>query len=276
MSAEFLPTLDILEPDQQNRLTVLLRLLLLIPQFVVVWVLSVVAFFVAVIGWFGALVLGRLPDFAATYLAGYLGYDTRVSAYAMLTLDRYPPFGFDTPQYPARIGLKPGPLNRAAVFFRLILAVPAMIIQGVLVTGWWSVSFISWLVVLVLGRMPRPLFEATAAIVRYRMRFQAYLLMLSSAYPKGLFGDDESVLLGTAVPGAATTGAPGTVGGAGAASATRPLVLSGAGRGLLVAFILLGLLASTTSSLTSAFTSDDDDTARATGPLAPGPGPARR
>ncbi|MFD0345506.1 hypothetical protein ACFQ0M_04260 [Kitasatospora aburaviensis] len=44
--------LDMPKPGEQNRLTVLFRILLLIPQFIVVWVLSVVAFFVAVIGWF--------------------------------------------------------------------------------------------------------------------------------------------------------------------------------------------------------------------------------
>ncbi len=43
---EWLPTLDIPAPGAQNRLTVLFRLLLLIPQFIVLWVLSIVAFVV--------------------------------------------------------------------------------------------------------------------------------------------------------------------------------------------------------------------------------------
>ncbi|WP_329492867.1 DUF4389 domain-containing protein [Kitasatospora herbaricolor] len=263
-AAEFLPTLDMPEPADQNRLTVLLRLLMLIPQFIVVWVLSVVAFFVSVIGWFGALVLGRLPDFAATYLAGFVAYETRVNAYAMLTHDRYPPFAFQTPGYPVQVGLKPGELNRLAVFFRLILAIPAAIVQGLLLSGWWTVSFISWLVVLILGRMPRPLFEASAAIVRYRMRFQAYLLMLTAAYPKRLFGEDPATGAADAVP---------------VASATRPLVLSGAGRGLLVVFILVGIASSVTSSLTGTFTSDDDNddlSVHVTAPLDPGRVPAGR
>jgi Domain of unknown function (DUF4389) len=42
--------------------------------------------------------------------------------------------------------------------------------------------------VLILGRMPQPVFEATAAVVRYTMRAQAYFMMLTSAYPKWLFG----------------------------------------------------------------------------------------
>ncbi|MFI8083133.1 DUF4389 domain-containing protein [Kitasatospora sp. NPDC086009] len=251
--SEWLPVLDMSPPGPQNRLTVLVRILLLIPQFIVVWALSVVAFFVTVIGWFGALFLGRLPGFAADYLSGYVPYETRVNAYLLLTHDRYPPFAFRTPGYPVQVELRPGELNRLAVFFRIILAIPAMIIQAVLYSGWWTVAFISWLVVLILGRMPQALFEATAAILRYRMRYLAYLLMLTSAYPKRLFGDEP------------TTAPSGPVSG------THPLVLSSGGRGLLVAFLVIGLLSSAAGSITSTFTDDDDDTKSVTGPPVPGP-----
>ncbi|WP_345701889.1 DUF4389 domain-containing protein [Kitasatospora terrestris] len=251
---EFLPALDIPEPGSQRRWTVLLRMLLLLPQYIVLWVLSVIAFVVAVIGWFGALFTGRLPDFAAGFLRGYLEYDTRVYAYLMLTVDRYPPFSFEEPGHPVRVEVRPGPLNRLAVFFRLVLAVPAAIVQSVLSAGWWAVCFISWLVVLILGRMPRPLFEATAAVLRYRMRFQAYFLMLSSAYPKRIFGDPEKEQPFT--------------------SATRPLVMSSSGKALLVVFIVLGVAATVASSVTGSIDHDDDyddnPTVRVTGPLVPG------
>ncbi|MFJ8622511.1 DUF4389 domain-containing protein [Kitasatospora sp. NPDC093550] len=259
VSREWLPVLDMPAPGPQNRWTVLLRALLLIPQFVVVWVLSVVAFFATVIGWFGALVLGRLPVFVADYLAGYVPYETRVTAYLMLTVDRYPPFRFRAPEYPVQVGLKPGELNRLAVLFRIVLVIPASIVQGLVSAGWWAVSFVLWLVVLVLGRMPQALYEATTAILRYRLRYTAYLVMLSSAYPKRLFGDE---------PGSEPEGP---------VSATRPLVLSGAGRGLLVVFLVLGLASWVTSSVTTTVTSNDDDddvtnpTQRVIAPLVPGP-----
>ncbi|MGW2250934.1 DUF4389 domain-containing protein [Kitasatospora sp. NPDC001660] len=257
VSREWLPVLDMPAPGPQNRWTVLLRALLLIPQFVVVWVLSVVAFFVTVIGWFAALVLGRLPGFAADYLTAFVPYDTRVTAYLMLTLDRYPPFRFRTPEYPVQVELRPGELNRLAVLFRVVLVIPAAIVQGVVYAGWWTVAFIIWLVVLVLGRMPQPLYEATAAIVRYRMRVTAYFVMLTSAYPKRLFGEE---------PGSEPE----------PASATRPLVLSGAGRGLLVVFVLLGVISWVTSSIASSVNSGDNDetvnpTQQVIAPLVPGP-----
>lgn len=260
VSREWLPVLDMPAAGPQSRWTVLLRALLLIPQFVVVWVLSVVAFLVTVVGWFGALVLGRLPGFAADYLTVFVPYDIRVTAYLMLTVDRYPPFRFEVPDYPVRVGLRPGELNRLAVLFRVFLVIPAAIVQGLVFAGWWAVSFVLWLVVLVLGRMPQALYEATTAILRYRLRFYAYLMMLSSAYPKRLFGDE---------PGSEPEGP---------ASATRPLVLSGAGRGLLVLFLIIGLASSATSSITASVDSDDDNdesgsdpTRHVVAPLVPGP-----
>ncbi|MGW2400491.1 DUF4389 domain-containing protein [Kitasatospora sp. NPDC001664] len=253
---EWLPAMDVPEPGRQSRLTVFFRMLLLIPQFIVFWLLSIVAFVVAVLGWFGALFTGRLPEFAAGFLSGYVAYGVRLESYLMLLVDSYPPFRFDAPEHPVRTEVRPGELNRLAVFFRIVLVIPAAIIQGVLMSGWWAVGFISWLVVLVLGRMPRPLFEATAAITRYRFRYQAYFLMLSSAYPKGLFGED----------------ALDTVPGSGPVSATRPLVMGSSGRALLVVFIILGIVAYGASSITTSVNSDsdgDDGYARHAGVTAP-------
>ena len=51
------------------------------------------------------------------------------------------------------------------------------------------VMFVTWLIVLIAGRMPRPLHEAIAAAVRYHVRVTGYFLMLTGRYPGGLFGD---------------------------------------------------------------------------------------
>ncbi|MFC9006582.1 DUF4389 domain-containing protein [Streptomyces microflavus] len=237
---EFRPVLDIVEPGHQRRLTVLLRLLLLIPHFIVLFVLHIAAFFTVIVGWFAALVLGRLPDPVFRFLAQFLGYDMRVSASQMLLIDRYPPFALTPPpDYPVQIDVRPTALNRLAVLFRIFLMIPAAIVQSLAVYGWWALSFVWWVITLVLGRMPRPLFEATAATLRYRMRFSAYAMMLTPAYPKGLFGDDLAVSQGHS------------------RSATRPLVMSSAGKWLVVLFLVLGIAGNVTTSVTTSTTSDD-------------------
>ncbi|MFE9423932.1 DUF4389 domain-containing protein [Kitasatospora sp. NPDC006697] len=226
---EFLPVLDLPEPGRQRRLTVAFRWLILIPHYIVLWVLSIAAFFAVVLGWFAALFTARLPGPVAGYLAGYLGYDTRLIASQTLLVDQYPPFALRLSQpYPVGVEVRPGRLNRAAVFFRLVLMIPAAVINGLLGAGWLVLAFFLWLITLVAGRQPRPVFEATAALARYRMRFIAYSLMLSSAYPKGLFGDQP----GSEPP----------------VSATRPLLMSKLGTALLIAYLVLGLAADVSSS----------------------------
>ena len=175
----------------------------------------------------GRRMSSRLPRFAADYLAKYLAYETRVEGYGMLLVDRYPPFAFDVPEYPIRIEVRPGELNRLAVFFRLLLVIPAGIVQAVIYSGWTVCCFFIWVVVLVLGRMPQAAFQATASVLRYKVRIEAYMYLLTPAYPKRLLGDQ---------PGRDYEPSWGM------ASATRPLVLAGGGQGLLVLFIVLGVL----------------------------------
>lgn len=228
--SEHLPELDVPPPDRQRRWTVLLRFLLLLPQFIVTAILGIAAFFVTVIGWFAALFTGRLPAGIAEFLGGYLAYETRVTASAMLLVDHYPPFSFDGQGHPVRIELRPGELNRLAVLFRFVLLIPAAILTSILQYGLAAVCWVFWLVTLVLGRMPEPVFGAVAAVARFRMRYQAYTMMLTSAYPKRLFGDGPPV-------GQPLAPAPGAV-----PSATRPLLLAAGAKALVVLLIVLGVL----------------------------------
>ena len=181
------------DPIPQQRVTVFFRIILMIPHAFVLWILGIVAEVVAVIGWFGALFTGLLPDFAADFLTGYVRWQTRYNAYYLLLTDQYPPFSLEDTDYPVRVLTRPGQLNRLAVFFRLILGIPALIVVSLLGFGLFFFSlFVIWLIVLFTGSMPRAAHQALASSARYFARFYGYILMLTSEYPKGLFGDDES------------------------------------------------------------------------------------
>lgn len=178
-------------PARQSRATVALRIILAIPHFFVLYFLGVAASAVAFIGWFGALFTGCLPDFAARYLSGYLRWHCRVAAYLLLLTDEYPPFLFRDAAYPVRVAFSPGRLNRLAVLFRLVLAVPAAILSMILMSGLATiVIFIAWLTVLIAGKLPGSLHQAFAAVLRYSARYYGYLYLLTGSYPRGLFGDN--------------------------------------------------------------------------------------
>ncbi|WP_245818817.1 DUF4389 domain-containing protein [Haloechinothrix alba] len=245
---EPLPELDVTHQERQRRWTVLLRLLLLIPQFIVLYVLYLAAVVVVLIGWFAALVMGRLPGWCFQYLSGYLGYAARVNAYVYLLTDAYPPFAWSAPGHDAGLTLPAQDrLNRLAVLFRIILLIPAYIVAAVVASGWTVLAFFFWLIVLVLGRVPGPVFGASAAALRYELRFMAYTLLVTSAYPKMLFGDDKRVQRGGTGPAATS-------------SDTRPLLLSTGGKVLLVAMIVLGVLGLGGSGATSTAGLDSAET----------------
>ena len=125
------------EPERQRRLTVAFRLILIIPHVFLLFFLGIAAAVVVFLGWWGALFTARLPQFAVTYLAGFLTWYLRVMAYLFLLTDVYPPFTLeDDPAYPVRLAVPERQrLNRFAVFFRVILMIPAAIVASVVVQG---------------------------------------------------------------------------------------------------------------------------------------------
>ena len=175
----------------QNRWTVAFRIILAIPQFIIVTILFIAFFFVMVVGWFAALFTGRLPESAHTFLGGVIRWYTRVTAYVFLLTDRYPPFSLDDVEYPVRPFLPGrGPLNRVSVFFRIILAIPASVFYEIVLNGLtFPLLFFMWIAVLVRGSLPPALYDAYAALLRYQVRLHAWFSMLTSEYAWGMLGD---------------------------------------------------------------------------------------
>ena len=187
------------------------------------YVLSIASEVVALICWFAALFIGRLPGGLADFQVGYLRWLTRFSAYLFLLTDVYPPFELAEADYPVRLRAQPGPLNRLAVLFRIILVIPAAIVVAVLGYGLsFLVMFVTWLIVLISGRMPRPLHEALAATVRYHIRVTGYFLMLTARYPGGLFGDPATSAFVAAPAGGAFPAGPAEPAGPGPGAPAAP------------------------------------------------------
>ena len=91
-------TLELPYPDAKqglNRWLPIVKWLLAIPHFIIVGLLSIVAFFAIVIAWFAILFTGRYPRPLFDFVAGVLRWWSRVIGYALvLVTDEYPPFRF--------------------------------------------------------------------------------------------------------------------------------------------------------------------------------------
>ena len=185
--------LSLAGPAPQRRLTVAFRIILAIPQLIVLAFLALATLVVVVIGWFGALITGRFPRWAHEFVSGAVRWFVRVDAYLFLLTDRYPPFSLDDEEYPARpLMPEPGRMNRWAVLFRLILVIPASVFSQIVYYGLTvPLLFVVWLIVLFSGQMPDSLYWAYSALLRYRARVNAYLGLVTSEYAWGMLGDRD-------------------------------------------------------------------------------------
>ncbi len=88
--------LDLVYPDAQTELMrglPIVKWLLAIPHYIVLFFLVIGAFFVAIASWFAVVITGRLPRGLFDYQVGVMRWSCRVLAYAgILTTDVYPPF----------------------------------------------------------------------------------------------------------------------------------------------------------------------------------------
>lgn len=185
-------------PLPRNRLTCALRLLMVIPQGIVLFFVNIAAFFAVIAAWFVALLSGRLTGGHREFIAGVLRWNLRVQGYFFFLTDTYPPYSLgDEDTYPIRLAIPPsGELSRAAVLFRLFIAIPGWIVGNVVGAGLGIVSVGSWFMLLVTGELPGPLFEVTRAVLRYQVRLYGYFAMLTPEYPWGLMGDSSSLPAG--------------------------------------------------------------------------------
>jgi Domain of unknown function (DUF4389) len=83
------------ELENRNRLTVAFRIILVIPQIIVLAVVGFLAFLASIIAFFAVLFTGRWPEGLRTFVVGVMRWNTRVSAYLYLLTDAYPPFSLD-------------------------------------------------------------------------------------------------------------------------------------------------------------------------------------
>jgi Domain of unknown function (DUF4389) len=89
-------TLDIPYPDARtdlNRWLPLVKWLLAIPHYIVLFFLFIGGFFAVIAAWFAILFTGRYPRGLFDYVVGVTRWHNRVVGYAaIMATDRYPPF----------------------------------------------------------------------------------------------------------------------------------------------------------------------------------------
>lgn len=182
-------TVETAEPIDRWR--PLVQWLLAIPHFFVLYVLQIVAEVLGVVSWFVILFTGKLPEGIAGFQALYLRYGNRTTAYAGFLRPEYPPFTFET--VPADPGDYPGvrtdvvpaleDRNRVTTFFRLLLAIPHILVLAVLGLAASIAWIIAFFAVIITAKWPDGLRGFVLGYMRWNLRVNAYLFLLTDEYP---------------------------------------------------------------------------------------------
>jgi hypothetical protein len=185
---------------ERSRLTVFFRLLLAIPHFVWLLLWGSVVVFVAIANWFATLLGRQSPDSLHEFLARFARYEIHVTSYVSLTANPFPGFLGKPGTYPIDVEFAPpAPQNPWKTGFRLILAIPAILLSSALTGGsgsgggrsgygggaglLWAGAFLGWFAALFTARMPRQLRDANLYALRYGAQTGGYLLLLTDRYP---------------------------------------------------------------------------------------------
>lgn len=170
---------------RRSRVLVFFRLPIAIPH--IVWWLgwTLLALVTAILMWLCALVTGRPPRPFHRFIAAYLRYSTHLTAFIALVGNPFPGFVGKRGSYPIDLELpaEPQTQKRVVILFRLLLAIPALLVSSLLSGAMWTACVFAWFVALVRGRMPDGIRNLGSFALRYSGQTNAYTYLLTDRYP---------------------------------------------------------------------------------------------
>lgn len=175
---------DVLYPEGGNRFMILIRWLLALPHYIVLYFLQLIASILVFVAWFILLITGRYPSGMFSFVEGYLRWSMNVSAYVYFH-NQYPPFSMNEGDYdPLMFSVtEQDSYSRLSVLFRVFLLIPHIIVLYFLQLAAAVVGLVMVLVVLVTGNYPRGMFNFLVGVGRWTARLNAYAFLLTDKFP---------------------------------------------------------------------------------------------
>jgi hypothetical protein len=176
--------------EEYRRFLPIVKGLLLIPHWFVLFFIYVGAFFAIVGAWFAVLFTGKYPAGIHRFVTGTYRWTTRVSAYAYLMTDRYPPFSFDhDDEYPTRFDIAyTERIARWRPLVHWLLVIPYAIVASVLMSLAYVITIIAFFAILFTKNFPAGMFDFNVVAFRWQNRSAAYSLWMTEKYPPWEWG----------------------------------------------------------------------------------------
>ena len=164
---------------------------------------------IAPVLWIVALFKGEPPEGLRDVYAMFIRYSVQVYAFLYLAANPFPGFLGKPRTYPVEVEIPPaGPQSRWSIGFRLLLALPPLLLAGAFVgfgggggntssssgsadpSGFTlnfglglTVAFLAWWACLIRGRMPQGMRDLLVWALGYAAQVYAYLFLVTSRYP---------------------------------------------------------------------------------------------
>ena len=170
-------TAEVDRQPEYNRFLPLVKWLLAIPHYIVLFFLFIGVFVVKLIAFFAVLFTGRYPRGMFDFVAGTLRWTWNVYSYVYLLTDKYPPFSLEAdPTYPARleIAYPEDGIARWRPLVQWLLVIPYGIVAGLLSYVAGVVAFIGVFVILFTKNLPEGMFNLILIPNRWYMRVMPY------------------------------------------------------------------------------------------------------
>ena len=175
----------------------LIKWLLAIPHFIILFFLWIAFVVVWIIAFFAILFTGKYPRNLFEFNVGVLRWSWRVGFYSYQALgtDKYPPFTLQRiDYYPADLDIPyPEKLSRGLVLVKWwLLAIPHYIIVAIFQGGYGGrngggltliLAIFAAVVVLFTGKYPQDIFNLVVGMNRWIYRAAAYASLMTDRYP---------------------------------------------------------------------------------------------
>lgn len=177
---------------EYSRFMPLIKWLILLPHYVVLFFLAIGAMFVSFIAFFATLFTAKYPEGMWNYMVGVHRWALRVMAYNFLITDNYPPFTLqetneDTIQlvaeYPERV-------SRWRPFFAGLICIPYAIVASLIYMVASICSFFAFFTILFTKKIPAGLFNVIRNGFTWNLRAGFYSYWMSTEYPPFEWDED--------------------------------------------------------------------------------------
>jgi hypothetical protein len=181
--------LELEAPLEVARWRPLVHWLLVLPHWVVLYVLQGVLGALGLVSWFAILFTGNIPRGIFDFMAMIFRYQWRTYSYIAFLREPYPPFDFtpstgDDGLDPAHLSIEyPEHLSRGLIFVKWLLIIPHFIALFFVFIGAFFVWIAGFFAVLFTGRWPEGMRRFLIGTTRWSMRASAYLYNMTDVYP---------------------------------------------------------------------------------------------